>query len=313
MPDQSVIRLGCLRIADHFIAAVTNGRLKNADIGFSSFEMQLACMNSFEHIKDSLIDGQIDGAFIPLPFAMDIFRAGLEIKLLMFANRAGGIFVKNTAADINRIKDLKNKTILVPCLMTVQNMLLHKMLLSAGLQLGTLRDKKANVFLEVIPENIIAEIVENDSDNDIGGFVASEPFATIALKAANCKKMCKFDSLWADHPDSVFVLKNSFIEKTPEHVGELVKAFITSAEVINSSSSNSVLSYAETFFKQNIEIVKSLLPGIKGMFVTAKLFPAISDVETVQDYIAAQDFLIFKKIDIQKFIDASFLQYSKED
>ena len=307
MPGESVIRVGCLRIAEHFIAGVTQARSEKQDIGFSSFKMQLDILNATEQVADLLLKGEIDGAFLPLPFAMDLFRTGSEIKLLLFVHRRGSVFVKNRAACIKRIEDFKNKVILTPCLLSVQNMLLHKMFSSAGLKLGQAKDNNADVLMEVVPSNIVAEIIENDSDNDIGGFVAPEPFGIMAINTENCIEVFKFDSLWADYPNSVFVLKESVIQNTPEYVIELVNAFTEAGRIIDQGNDDCLISYAETFFKQEHEIVKSLFLKIKGMYAPVKLFPDYPVAEIVQNYMVDHAGLMLKKIDIEQFIDTSFI------
>ncbi|MCP3898524.1 MAG: ABC transporter substrate-binding protein [Desulfobacteraceae bacterium] len=306
MPDKSVIRVGCLRIADHFIAGVTKGRSEKKDVGFSSFEMQLDILNTTDQLADSLLEGKIDGAFLPLPFAMELFRTGSEIRFLLFTNRGGGIFVKNSAAEIKRIVDFKDKIILTPCLLSVQNMFLHKIFLSAGLTLGLAKDKNADVFMEVVPSNIVAEIIKNDSDNEIGGFVAPEPFGTLAINQGNCKEVCKFDSLWPDYPNSVFVLKEPVIKKNPEYVVELVNAFIEAGRIIDLGNDDNLISYAEKFFKQENEIVQSLLLKTKGMYAPKKLIPDCSIADIVQDYMVDNTDLMHTKIDIEQFVDTNF-------
>ena len=308
MPDKPVIRVGCLRTADHLIAGVTQERLEKKDIDFSSFKMDLVVMNALEEVSDSLVKGEIDGAFFPLPFAMELFRRGLDIRLLLFTNRGGGSIVKNKAACIKCVQDFKDKIILTPCLLSVQNMLLHKIFSSAGLTLGHGRENKYDVLLEVVPSNIMAEMLNNDSDNDIGGFVGQEPFSTQAVESGGCEEFCKFDSLWQGHPDSVFVFRGSGMKNYPEHIRELVYTFIESGGIIEQSNNDNLRSYAATFFRQDQKIEKDLLMKIKGMFDRSKLSPDYSVVEIVQNYMVEQAGLMAGKIDIKRFIDTSFTE-----
>jgi len=307
MPNESVIRVGCLRIADHFIAGVTQQRSEKEDIGFSSFQMRLDILNATEQVTDLLLKGEIDGAFLPLPFAMELFRTGLEIKLLLFANKGGDIFVKNRAASIKKIKDFKDKVILTPCLLSVQNMLLHKMFLLAGLKLGLAKDNDVDVILEVASSNMVDEIIENDSDNDIGGFVAPEPFDFEKNKTKEYKEMFKFNSLWPDYPNSVFVLKESIIQNNPDYVVELVNAFTEAGRIIDQGDDESLTIYAEIFFQQGPEIVQNMLLKNNGMHAPSKLIPDYSIIEIVQDYLVDHAGLMEAKIDIGQFLDPSFI------
>ena len=307
MPKESVIRVGCLRIADHFIAGVTNSRAEKEDIGFSSFKLQLDIMDVTDQIVESLTKGEIAGAFLPLPFAMELFRTGLGIKLILFANKGGGIFVKNKSSAITSVKDFKDKVILTPCLLSVENILLHKMFLLAGLKLGLKKENGVDVILEKASTNMVPEIIENDSDNDIGGFVAPDPFAVEAANKKNCKEMFKFNSLWTDYPNSVFVIHESIIQDAPESVVELVNAFTEAGRIINKGEDKALTSYAEAFFKQDSETVKNMLTTAEGMHAPAKLTPDYSIVEIVQDYIVDEAGFMSNKIDILQFLDPSFI------
>jgi NitT/TauT family transport system substrate-binding protein len=311
MQDESVIRVGCLRIAGHFIAPVSQERLDKEGIDHSSFGMHLVIMNAIEQVVDSFLKGEIDGAFLPLPLVMELFRAGLDIKLLLFTNRGGGSLIKNKAASIKCIEDFKDKVILTPCLLSVQNMLLHKMFLSAGLGLGQAKDRRSDVLLEVVPSNIIAEVIKNDSDGDIGGFVAPEPFSIGANMTKDCEEFCRFDSLWSGYPDSVFVLRRSIIKDNPENVRELVNTFIEAAKILNQGTNDHLTSYAETFFKLEHEIVIGLLQRIKNMFEPAKLFPDYLVAEIVQDYMVDKAGLLSAKVNIKELIDASYAENLK--
>ena len=282
--NKSVIRLGCLQNTDYSLAGVTKESLEE-ETRSSFFEMLLPDMHSFEQISDALKEGKIEGAFIPLPCAMDLYGSGLEIKLLFFANRGGGSITKNKDAGIKRIQDFKGKTILTPAFLSVQNMLLHKMLLSSGLRLGYSRDIENDVFLQVVPSNIIPEVVENDSDNDIGGFVVQEPFGTDAIKSKNYVELCKFNSLWADHPDNVFVLRESVVKDNPTETKDIVKAMIESGQKIDQ----------------------------KEIFSLSRFIPDSSVVEVVQDYMVEHTDFMSEKIDIENFIDTSFIDNIKEN
>jgi NitT/TauT family transport system substrate-binding protein len=308
--DEPVIKIGCSRIAEHFIAGVVKERLAKNDIGFSSFGLYIKPMNAFEQLSDALLAGEIEGAFLPLPFAMDLFRKGLDINLLMFVNRGGGVLIKNSSANIKRIEDFKNKTILTPCLLSVKNMLLHKMFFSSGLKLGNKhRGSDADIFLEAVPSNVVEEMINHDSDNDIGGFVAPEPFATMAIKKGNCKEVCELGSLWRYYPDNVFVLRKQMIDENRESVKEIVDLFFETGEMIDNGKNENLVQLAESFFIQDNEMVANLLLKMQGMFRSQKLIPDSSVIVKVQDYMVGQAGFVNEKIIIEDFISPSFTDH----
>ncbi len=308
MQKKSVVRVGCLRIIDHFIALVTRNRLngKTGDISMKS--MDLSFFRSFEQIRDSFLQDEIDSAFIPLALAMDLFRAGLKIKVLMFVNRGGGMLLKGRETGIKTIKDFKGRVILTPYTISVQNMLLHRLFQSAGLRLGWLRDKGADVFLEFFPSDIIEEVVNHGLRGGAGGFIAVEPFGIRAARQGKAVSVCRFDSLWQNYPGDVFAVRESVVKAGPGKMGYLVNGFIESADMIYSGNSDEIMAWAREFSGLDREIVTELLAQTGHMFKPAMLFPDISPVETVQDYMVDTAGFMEGKIDADQLIDTGFVQ-----
>jgi NitT/TauT family transport system substrate-binding protein len=134
---------------------------------------------------------------------MDLFAAGLDISFLMFVHRSGSLMVKSRQARIKKLADLKGKTVLIPHALSVQHLLLHKLLAAAGLNLAPM-DSPATapdkIFVEAIPSLLMPQILENDQDHDIGAYLSPEPYGSQAIAEKFADKLCTSDSLWKDHP-----------------------------------------------------------------------------------------------------------------
>ena len=86
MAGKPVIKIGHLKITDHLILGVTDLKLKKGMENFEHCSLQPVLKNGWNEVADDLSAGAIDGAFILAPTAMDIFKSGVDIKLLSHAD-----------------------------------------------------------------------------------------------------------------------------------------------------------------------------------------------------------------------------------
>ena len=307
MKDNPCIRIGHLKIVDHLILGIADLQLKNNEINLCHSTLETLAMNSWEQVCDGLKEGDINGAFITAPLAMDLFAKGLDIRLLMFTHRSGSVIVKNKAAGINNIADFKGKTVLVPSELSIQNMLLHRLLSTVGLKLGSHDDINADVAREVVNPFLMAEMLINDQDNDIAGFAVAEPFGNEAVHKKIAAKLCTSESLWKDHPCCVFVLNKSFMENYPEAAKEIIALFVETGQKIEEAKDDEILLMAQDFLAQKKEVTRQVLLETDINFNPSLLIPDIDALNIIQNYMTDVMGALKNKIDMNHFVDSSFI------
>jgi NitT/TauT family transport system substrate-binding protein len=305
--SNSCIRIGHLKIVDHLILGIADLLMETKEISLTHSSLETFAMNSWESVCDGLTDGQLNGAFLPAPMAMELFSQGLDIKLLMLTHRAGSIIVKSRASGMNNRNEFKGKTFLVPSELCLQNMFLHRILSSLKLKFSTHDSVDADVTREVVSPFIMPEMLENDSDNDIAGFAVAEPFGSQAILGGKGALLCTSQSLWKDHPCCVFVLKQAFIEKNPAAVEEIVSTFTQIAQFIEDNKSHQVIQMAQSFLSQTEKVTQNALlkTGIK--FDPELLIPDIDALNTIQDYMKDTMDVLKNKIEMTDLVDSSFI------
>jgi len=307
MRDNPCIRIGHLKIVDHLILGITGLQLKKNGTKLSHSTLETVAMNSWDQICDGLAQSDINGAFISAPLAMDLFAAGLDIRALMFTHRSGSMIVKNKTAGIGNIADFKGKTILVPSELCVQNMLLHRLLSTAGLTVGAHDDINTDVSYEVVNPFLMTEMLANDHDNDIAGFVAPEPFGSKAIQEGFAKKVCTSQKLWKNHPCSLFVLKTSFMKQYFEATEEIISLFVQTGQYIEKAADDKILATAHHFLEQDKEVTKAVLLDSGVCFDSSLLIPDIEALNIIQDYMTDTMGVLKNKIDMNLFVDSSFI------
>lgn len=307
MKGQPRFGIGHLKIVDHLILGVADHLLaeKKATLDLSTLDT-LAC-NSWGQMCDLLIRGTINGAFMTIPAAMDLFAKGLNIRLLMFTHRGGSIIVKKNTHRIKQLKDFTHRSVLVPDNLSVQHMLLHRLLSSAGLSLGSHSDTCSDVFTEFTSPYLMPQMLESDTDNDIAGFAVSEPYGSVSIVDDTAVSVCPTTKLWENHPCCAFILQNECIEQYPEAVRELTTVFSKAGQQIEDEKDDMLVSAGQAFLDQPIPILRKIVSICDVNFSPELLIPDPEPVRTIQDYMADAMNIIDRKIDIDQFIDTSFI------
>lgn len=307
MTDTPCFRIGHLKIIDHLILGIAGAQLEKNEETLRHSTLKTIAMNSWEQICDGLKQGDINGAFISSPLAMDLFSTGLDIRALMFTHRCGSMIIKKRTAKVRNISDFKGKIMLVPSELCVQTMLLHRLLSAAGLTFGTHDDTGADVVRETVNPYLMTEMLAADQDNDIAGFAVSEPFASQAIQKGLATKVCLSQSLWTNHPDSIFVLKTSFLKSCPEAVQEMINLFVQTSRFIKKTDNDTFFPMTHQFLGQNKAVTKLALLETEIPLDSSLLIPDIEALDRIQNYLADTMGVLPRKIDMNQLVDSSFI------
>ncbi len=164
MAEKPALKIGYLKITDHLILGVTDLKQKKGMETFEHCTLEPVVKNGWNEVADALSVKSLDGAMILAPTAMDLFKSGVDLKLLLLAHKSGSILVKSKNANIEKIEDFAGKTVLIPYQLSVHNMLFHKLLSEKGLKPGRATEKGIDVTLEVVAPFQMPEALEYDED-----------------------------------------------------------------------------------------------------------------------------------------------------
>ena len=295
------IKVGHLKITDHLILGITQDKLKKGEEKFSHCSIESKAYIGWNQISNALKDGEIDAAFVLAPTAMDLALSGVDIKLTLFAHKTGSVFVKNKAAGINSVKDLKGKIIVIPFQLSVHHMLLHQLLTEAGLTTGVGKD----VTLEVMAPSQMPQAIEFDEDGECAGYIVAEPFGTQAVNGGYAEEFYLSKDLWAKHPCCVVVMKNELIQNHPEAVQELINSLVDSGSIAQNQTERAVAVGVE-FLGQSKDVVTKVLTDPPDRVMFNELMPVVEDLAKIQDYMCDKMKLLNGKVDLSKFVDTEF-------
>ena len=150
------MRISHIQITDHLILGVLKHQINNGAVKPKYFVLETNKEPGWNPIQNSLENGDIDGAFVLAPIAMDLFAFDIPIKLVSLAHKNGSIFVRNKSQESSSNDDMKrhffNKVVNIPHKLSIHNVLAHKYLRQLGLKPGVPGgEEEINVTFEVVP------------------------------------------------------------------------------------------------------------------------------------------------------------------
>ncbi len=308
------IRIGHLKIIDHLILGYSVFRLQSTGAPLRNSTLENVPMNSWEQICEGLRQGDLHGAFITAPLAMDLFAAGLDISFLMFVHRSGSLMVKSREARTKSLVDLKGKSILIPHNLSVQHLLLHKLLTAAGLNLSpqnSLLTEPKKILVESTSPFLMPQMLENDRDHDIGACIVPEPYGSQVITKKFADKLCTSDSLWKDHPCCGFVVQKNLETSHGKALEELVGHFFQSAHILDNripapSLENKTLDFAQDFLGQERKVIQQALLNSGIHYSPQKLLPDREKLNIIQTYMTETMGVMSQTIDLDAFVNPAY-------
>lgn len=305
MAEKPTIKIGHLKITDHLILGITDLKVKKGKEVFEYGSLEPVLKTGWIEVADGLADGSLDGAFILAPTAMDLFKSGVGLRLILFTHRSGSILVKSKMANIEKIEDFSGKFVLIPYQLSVHNMLFHKLLTEKGLKPGRSGEKGVDVFLEVMAPTMMPDVMKDDQDGEIAGFIVAEPIGTQAITAGFGEEFYLSKDLWPNHPCCVFVVREEIADKYPDAIHELTNSLVKSGLAADAKPSAAAVIGAG-FLGQDKAVVERVLSDPPDRITTGQLFPVIDDLARIQDYMCDQMHIMKDKIDLEKLVDTTF-------
>jgi NitT/TauT family transport system substrate-binding protein len=283
------LKIGYLPITDHLLL-ISAFREK-----FRNLTIQPVRFSSWPENAEALKAGAIDGSFLLTPMSLALREKGAPIKVVYLGHRNGSAITVKNDGTINRIEDLKGKTIAVPSQFSTHNILLRKILADKGLDAA--RDVR---IIDMPPPEMVVAL----ASGRIHGYIVAEPFGVQAEERHVGKVLMLSKEIWQNHICCVLNLREQVIRAYPEAVQELVGGLSRTAAFIES---NPVQAAAESqqLLGQKPQIIERVLTTPKDRLAFTNLVPDLADFTATRSLMAKFG-LPGTKTDLGTYIDSSF-------
>jgi len=303
------LKMAHIQITDHLALGVLKHQIASDRKTPRHFSLDTLCMPGWNPVQNALENGEVDGAFILAPMAMDLFSYGVPIKLVLFAHRNGSICVRNKTGKYAKPYQqfFKHKTFYIPHKMSIHNMLAHMYFTQMGLRPGVAGKEAVNVLFDVVPPVAMPEFLKDNAE--ASGFLVAEPIGSRAITAGIAERQFLSSEVWQDHPCCVVVFRDEILTKYPEAVQEFTTMLVESGLYIRDhvdEAAEIAVTFLDPQKKIGLEpaLLRTVLSDPQGI-TTDNLYPVQEDLETIQDYMTSK-MEIGRRINLAEFIDTRF-------
>ena len=306
-----LLKVAHIQITDHLALGVLKHLIETGKLQPQHFELETACMPSWNPVQQTLEKGEVEAAFILAPIAMDLFNYSVPIKMVLLAHKNGSIFVRKKVEGKGQTlqEEFRHKTFYIPHELSIHHMLSHMFLQGLGLKPGFRGRGDYDAYFEVVPPILMPEYLA--ANPDAGGYLVAEPLGTKAIAEGIAELMFLSGELWENHPCCVVTVRDEIIQQHPEAVQEFVNMLVQAGQFIDQKPETAAsigVPFLDPTKKLGLKhaVLQDVLKEAQGI-KTNDMFPEIEALERMQQYMV-NEVEIGSLIDLNQFIDIRFAE-----
>jgi NitT/TauT family transport system substrate-binding protein len=217
------------------------------------FEFEYSKYNGWPEIKESLMTGRIQAAYMLAPLVMDLADKKIPVKIVSLGHRSGAVIMVRTDSSIQKFKDLTGKRIAIPSRFAVDFLFLRKMLAREGMT------PKDIVIVEMPPPDMPAALYAKAVD----AYCTGEPFGAAAQRAGYARPLRMTRDEWRNYICCVLTVREELIKENRPLVQDLVNHVQGAGQWLDQKQDNRnkavTIAAGRKFFNQDPNIIKFVM------------------------------------------------------
>lgn len=225
----------------------------NARLGGAQHAFQYSKYSGWPEIKESLMTGRIQAAYMLAPLVMDLTDNRIPLKIVSLGHRSGAVIMVRTDSAHKSFKDLRGKRIAIPSRFAVDFLFLRKMLAREGM---TPRDIK---IIEMPPPDMPAALYAKAVD----AYCTGEPFGAAAQRAGYARPLSMTRDEWRNYICCVLTVRQELIRDNRALVQDLVNHVQAAGNWLDASPANRskavAIASGRKMFNQDPNVLKFVM------------------------------------------------------
>lgn len=305
------LRVAHIQITDHLVLGALKHLIGTGACQPRYFDLETRCMGGWNPVQKALEKGEVDGALVLAPIAMDLFRYGAPIRMVLAAHQNGSICVRKRggieASDLAAF--FKGKTFFIPHILSIHHMLSDSFLTELGLRPGTVGSDGVNVTFEVVPPVRMPPFLAESTD--ACGFMVAQPVGKKAILDGGAELLFLSGEMWAYHPCCVVAMRKEFIDTHPDAVHEFTEMLVRAGRFVHEKPAEAARMAVDFLdpdggLALTPPVLESVLNESNGIR-TDNLFPVLTDLDRIQRYMS-EKMGYGAIIDLEAFVDTRFAE-----
>jgi len=217
------------------------------------FEYQYSKYSGWPEIKESLMAGRIQAAYMLAPLVMDLADKKIPVKIVSLGHRSGAVIMVRTDSPYQHFKQLAGKRIAIPSRFAVDFLFLRKMLAQENMTPADIQ------IVEMPPPDMPAALYANAVD----GYCTGEPFGAAAQRAGYARPLRMTRDEWRNYICCVLTVREELIHDNPAMVQDLVNQILGAGVWLDEKQENRntavAIASGKSFFNQDPNILRFVM------------------------------------------------------
>jgi NitT/TauT family transport system substrate-binding protein len=236
------------------VACVARERANQAAAaGTPGFRYEYSKFNGWPEIKESLMTGRIQAAYMLAPLVMDLADKKIPVKIVSLGHRSGAVIMVRTESPYQHFKQLAGKRIAIPSRFAVDFLFLRKMLAQENMTPADVE------IVEMAPPDMPAALYANAVD----AYCTGEPFGAAAQSAGYARPLRMTRDEWRNYICCVLTVREELIAENPALVQDLVNHVLGAGVWLDAQQGNRdkavAIAAGRNFFNQDPKILQFVM------------------------------------------------------
>ena len=236
------------------VACVAKAKSNNTlAAGQQRFDYQYSKYSGWPEIKESLMAGRIQAAYMLAPLVMDLADKKIPVKIVSLGHRSGAVIMVRTDSPYQHFKQLTGKRIAIPSRFAVDFLFLRKMLAQENMTPNDIQ------IVEMPPPDMPAALYANAVD----AYCTGEPFGAAAQRAGYARPLRMTRDEWRNYICCVLTVREELIQENPAMVQDLVNQVLGAGVWLDEKQENRnkavVIAAGKNFFNQDPNILQFVM------------------------------------------------------
>jgi len=265
---------------------------------------QYSKYSGWPEIKESLMTGRIQAAYMLAPLVMDLTTKKIPLKIVSLGHRSGAVIMVRTDSDYKSFSQLKGKRIAIPSRFAVDFLFLRKMLAQEGMTHTDIE------IVEMPPPDMPAALYANAVD----AYCTGEPFGAAAQKAGYARPLRMTRDEWRNYICCVLTVREELIQEQPEVVQDLVNHVMAAGAWLDQGMVNREkavqIAAGRQYFNQDPNIIRFVMENPEDRVTYGDMRMIKEEFNELMELSIAAGTLT-KPVAFESYVDETFVRNAK--
>jgi NitT/TauT family transport system substrate-binding protein len=254
----------------------------------------------FPEIKEALISGEMQAAFMVAPMAIALRSQGVPIRVVYLGHRYGSAVVVRKDGPIATFADMRGRTIAVPSRFSDERLLVFQAMKRHGMPRDQIK------MVEMAPPDVVGALAAGAID----AFSMGEPFPSQAEMAGFGRVLFHAREYWPDYMSCVLVVRQDVIDTRPDAVQVLVDGIARSGLWLDQGRpyrEHAADFVGRFYYNQDSRLLRWALTNPMDRVVYTPLAPFKKDFDLVRD-LMRETGVLDSNIEFEQYVDTRFAE-----